>query len=131
MSDDKKLNCDVHKLPHPIRAFHKKIGLWILGGGTKASAIDGYKRCPLRYFEYYSVSHMHDGCGRFFMPNKGETKISPGDCVIISPGTLHRYGGCEGMPYIEDAVRFIGPIADALLETTTLGKFISNLKKNE
>lgn len=70
---------------------------------------------------------MHGGQGRFFLPNQGETAVLPGDCVIVAPGVEHRYGGCGGEPYIEDAVRFIGPIADAFFKAGVIQNGVSHL----
>jgi AraC-like DNA-binding protein len=57
---------------------------------------------------------MHEGEGILWLKNGREYSIGTGQCVIICPNTINRYGGCNGKPYIEDSVRFTGPVADMM-----------------
>lgn len=97
-----------------ILQIHKDYGLWIIGGGGCKTPVDSYYTCPERYFEYYSISHMHDGAGRLWLEPDKEFEIKTGQCVIICPESINRYGGCNGQAYIEDSIRFAGPVANML-----------------
>ena len=113
----------VHRRPDPERMppFQKNYGLWIFASGKDGSSRpDSYYRTPRRYFEFYCLSQMYSGAGRLYVSDAGETDIEPGDCVIITPGTVHCYGGRNGEPYREDTVNFVGPIADMLMRSGIL-----------
>lgn len=86
------------------------------GGGGKA-AVDGFLSTKERYFEYFSISHMHGGKGHLWLYPGRETEIIPGQCVIISPGVVNRYGGTGGQHYEEDNICFLGPIAEMMRRT--------------
>ncbi len=104
---------DVHTAPKGIQQIHKDYGLWVIGGGNKAPA-DSYYTCSKRYFEFYSISHMHDGAGRLWLEPGKEFAVKAGQCVIICPETLNRYGGCNAQAYVEDSIRFAGPVANMM-----------------
>jgi AraC-like DNA-binding protein/mannose-6-phosphate isomerase-like protein (cupin superfamily) len=114
--DGKKTHggCDVHRMPGGIRGIHEKYGLWILGFGSHEASADGYHSTPPRYFEYFSISHLRSGKGRLWLSSGVERDIHPGDCVLIAPQQVHRYGGVDGEVYVEDTVCFTGPVADML-----------------
>ena len=109
---------DIHAVPKGIQQIHKNYGLWIISGCTgNKTQPDSYYCCPKRYFEYYSISHMHEGAGRLWLKPDQKFCIKAGQCVIICPGSLNRYGGDKGQVYNEDSVRFVGPVADMLRKT--------------
>jgi AraC-like DNA-binding protein len=105
---------EVHVAPKGIQQIHKNYGLWVIGGGSNKTQIDSYYNCPKRCFEFYSVSHMHDGAGRLWLEPDKEFDVKAGKCVIICPKTLNRYGGVAGQVYDEDSIRFAGPAADMM-----------------
>ncbi|MCK4983219.1 MAG: hypothetical protein KAS17_09865, partial [Victivallaceae bacterium] len=105
---------EVHVAPKGIQQIHKNYGLWLIGGGSNKTQIDSYYNCPKRYFEFYSVSHMHDGAGSLWLEPDKEFDVKAGQCVIICPETLNRYGGAYGQVYDEDSIRFAGPAADMM-----------------
>jgi len=105
---------EVHVAPKGIQQIHKNYGLWVIGGGGSKTQIDSYYNCPKRCFEFYSVSHMHDGAGRLWLKPDKEFNVKAGQCVIICPETLNRYGGVDGQVYDEDSIRFAGPAADMM-----------------
>lgn len=110
----------VHRLTRAgSQPIHRNYGLWIIGGGTGGRTIpDSFRICPKRYFEFYSISHMFDGRGKLWLAEgEQEYALSPGDCVLISPNTINRYGGAEGLPYVEDSIQFCGPIAEMLFHS--------------
>ena len=118
----------VHYLPQTgMQEFHKQYGLWIFRCATGTTPADYYYHCRLRYFEFFSISHMYDGKGRLWLENNRSTDIDPGDCVIITPGTLNRYGSVDGCCYSEDVVNFTGPVADMLMNSGVLTNGVFSL----
>ena len=99
----------------PEPEFNQKYGLWLFRSwvGCASSDLDFYKKCKPRYFEFYCISHMHRGHGMLWMEDR-EEEINVGDCVIMTPGTWHRYGGF-GDVYDEDSINFVGPVADMMM----------------
>ena len=112
----------VHRLPGRPPELSRKYGLWIINGSIRcASPAGGFADCPKRRFEFYSLSHLIEGEGRLWQANTGtEEPVRPGQMILIPPGWIHRYGGIDCAPYIEDAIRFCGPLADRLLQTGIL-----------
>ncbi len=108
---------EVHLMPKGIHQVHKDYGLWIIGGGSHKTQIDSYYYCGRRYFEFYSISHMHDGEGRLWLHPDREFVVKAGQCVMICPESLNRYGGANGQTYAEDSIRFAGPVADMMRKT--------------
>lgn len=106
----------VHRTPRgSMQSVHKAYGLMVLGGGSGfSSAPDSFLRCPKRYFEHYSISHMIEGEGRLWLEDGREFHVEPGDAIVITPGTVNRYGGICGKIYREDNLVFTGPVADML-----------------
>ena len=112
MDDDQKI--EVHRLIGETPAIFAPGGFRVLNAsvGTRAPA-DGFFDTPVRRFEFFSLSHMYDGRGRLWLADGTEYAVEPGDAILIAPGVLNRYGGADGMRYIEDSIRFAGPAADA------------------
>jgi len=108
---------EVHVAPKSIQQVHKDYGLWIIGGGGSRTQTDSYYICPKRYFEFYSISHMYEGEGRLWLKPDREFAVKAGQCVVICPESLNRYGGVDGNPYVEDSIRFAGPVADMMRKT--------------
>lgn len=105
----------IHKLIGKMPLLQQKYGFWIINISINCkTAINGYNTCPVRKFEFYSLSHLTEGGGKLWLPDIGETQLKVGDWVLICPGDMNRYGGADGLPYIEDSVRFCGPVADSL-----------------
>ena len=105
----------IHKLTGKMPLLQQKYGLWIINTSIDINNGNaGYAKCPVRKFEFYSLSHITDGGGRLWLAETGEVKVRAGDWVLVSPGDLNRYGGADGLSYVEDAVRFCGVVADGL-----------------
>jgi AraC-like DNA-binding protein len=119
MKDDRILRDGmvVHKMPRGIQRVHKTYGLWIHTFGTITPPPNNLHSTPKRYFEFFSISHLLEGRGRLLMPPNREVEIKPGQCVIMPPRQINRYGGVEGEAYIEDNICFSGPVADMLFRT--------------
>ena len=110
-------NYEVHEIPAGKRMqdIHRHYGLWIIRYHSGGGAVNSFLSCRRRYFQYYALTHMYDGSGRFWLEKGDMThNIAPGDCLMVTPGTIHRYGGINGMKFIEDSVNFCGPVADML-----------------
>ena len=132
ISDDKKTTVQVHSLPAVgMRGIHRQYGLWIIRGNTGwITRPDSYGHCPERYFQYYSISHMYDGAGLFWLKDTDAcTEVQPGDFVIVTPQAVHRYGGWAGKSYCEDALIFSGPVADMLMRSGILASGVFRFGK--
>lgn len=105
--------CEIHRMPKGIQPVHKAYGLWIIRSGSYAAPAGGYYRTPERYFEYYSISYLVEGDGKFWYPPDNERSVKPGQCIIVSPEFINRYGGDKDR-YVEDSICFAGPVADML-----------------
>lgn len=111
---------DIHPLTREMRQVHKEYGLMITGMGSGTSEAEGFLHCPKRYFEFYSISHCRNGKGRLWLEPNYEVDILPGQCVIMPPNQINRYGGHDA-PYHEDMVTFFGPVADRLFKSGIIG----------
>ncbi|MDD5698148.1 MAG: AraC family transcriptional regulator [Victivallaceae bacterium] len=118
---------EVHVLPEGIQQIHKNYGLWIIGGGNCTTPVNSYYNCSERYFEFYSISHMYHGAGRLWLLPGREFEVKAGQCVIIGPGTVNRYGGCGGRAYVEDSLCFTGPVADMMRHAAVIRDGVFNL----
>jgi len=124
MAHDKKIEiaCSgtIHRLTARIPEPQREFGLWIIGGRTAGrSAPRGDIPPTERFFEFYSISHLLAGRGRFIADGR-ERELLPGDAVLISPGKHHWYGSAPDAPYVEDSLCFCGRIPDALLKAGLL-----------
>ncbi len=111
---------EVHRFSGGMQPVQRQYGLRIIGVSTNESPCDSYQLCPQRYFEFYCLSHLYAGSGRFWIENGREQPMVPGDAVLMTPGLIHRYGGSDGQPYHEDTVNFYGPVADMLRDSGVL-----------
>ncbi len=105
----------VTETPHPV---HEGMGLWIfrLVKGMRCPPVRPFKRS----FEFYCLSHMFDGKGFLWLPPaKGVAALEPGDGIIMPPGQAHAYGGLDGF-FFEDAICFVGPVADTMFRNGLL-----------
>ena len=121
---------EVHMAPKGIQQIHKNYGLWIISGGSgHRTPPDSYYSCPKRYFEYYSISHMYDGAGRLWLEPDREYDVEAGQCIVICPGSLNRYGGSRGQYYEEDSIRFSGPVVDMMRKAGVFTNGVCELGK--
>lgn len=93
--------------------IHRRYGLWIIGGTTNRIRPRSYDR-PMRTFDFYNLSHFLEGGGKCAFEEGGERILAPGDCVVVTPGTVNIYGSPDDRPYVEDTLMFQGPVADML-----------------
>lgn len=125
MANDKKIEFDystpnlvIHRIVSRMPELHRNYGFWIINASVGCSSpAGGFRQCRERRFEFYSLSHLYDGSGEFWQPGERERRLRPGEAVLIAPGDIHRYGGSDDSPYIEDSIRFTGPVADLLHRT--------------
>lgn len=123
---------DVYRMPDiKMNEIHRNYGLWIFRGTSSSAArlMNGFTHCSPRYFEFYSISHMFDGKGALWLEPDSTFPVNPGDCVVITPGKLNRYGGVDGYHYTEDNVNFCGPVADMLMASGILTSGVYPLDK--
>jgi AraC-like DNA-binding protein len=124
MSSTAPLPSNKFRLPDKIKKTGELYGLCVFNFARElVSPPRGYYECAPRYFEFYSISHMLKGRGRLWMPDVPERRIEPGDCIIMPPNEVHRYGGAEDV-YGEDHLCFIGPIADCMYKCGIIQKGI-------
>ncbi len=105
----------VHRLPSLVmRPVHRNYGLWVFrsgrGGCSPGHPLSWFRENPRR-FEFFGISHMTAGKGIFWRPDAPVEEIHPGQCVVVTPGTIHHYGGVDGASYTEDTVNFTGELA--------------------
>ena len=93
--------------------IHRRYGLWIIGGSTNLIRPGTFNR-PFRSFDFYNLSHFLQGSGRCAFLRGGERALEPGDCVAVTPGVEHIYGSDGDDIYLEDTLKFQGPVADML-----------------
>ena len=54
----------LHRLIARMPEFQQNYGLWLITGcHSHRSDPDGFERCVRRRFDFFSISHMYDGCG--------------------------------------------------------------------
>ena len=117
----------VHTVKKRVTDFQKDCGLWIIYGvAALRGECNGFKRTKQRKYEFYSISHLHDGRGKIWCENGTEQEVPAGSVVIITPGTINRYGGWNDEPYIEDYICFAGPIADGWKRAGLISDGFSN-----
>lgn len=115
MDDVKNNQILVHRRAGEMSELQKIYGLRISGVSVGyAAGEDSYKNCSFRKFEFYSVSNVWDGGGKFWTEETGEIEVKAPAFVMVAPGVLNRYGGANRKKYVEDAVTFYGPVADSL-----------------
>ncbi len=110
----------VHSLPECMDSpVHKKSGLQIFRWNTEMSSRNdgGLFLSRMRYFEFYCISHMYRGNGLYLRSGAEPVPIRPGQCVLVSPGTVHTYGAAPHSEYCEDTVNFTGPLANMLFSS--------------
>ena len=120
---------EVHRMPRGMQTVHRNYGLWILSAGNAKTVVDSYYRTPQRYFEFFSISHMHSGQGRLWLHPDREYEVETGQCIITPPQTVNRYGGVNDNSYEEDSICFTGPIADMLYKTGIIRAGVYELGK--
>ena len=99
--------------------IHRRYGLWIIGGSTLSSHTAFVSR-PWRSFDFYNLSHFWAGGGGCAFESGGERRLALGECIVITPGVVHRYGNLPGTVYSEDSLKFQGPVADMLFDAGVL-----------
>ncbi len=101
---------EVHRVSPKYRGLKDKYGLVLLAGNRRQ--VTGPAKLKPRYYEFYSISHLLEGEGFFWLESiKKPTTIKAGQVAIITPYTINSYGSYDG-EYVELMVLFTGPIAD-------------------
>ncbi len=104
----------IHKLPSRKMAdINRRAGLWIFNWGREVQFIQPDDGKSNRYFEFFAIAHLRRGRGFYSRPAfPAAVSMLPGDCVLVSPSTLHRYGAVDDDCFVEDTVNFCGPLAE-------------------
>lgn len=113
----KKEQIKIHRITGRMSPLQSTGNLRICAVSTiNVSGENDFRNCPLRKFEFYSISHLREGGGMYWSEETGEVELTAPAFIIVPPDILNRYGGANGKKYIEDAVCFYGPLADKLAE---------------
>jgi len=115
----------VHRLPEGGTQIHKDYGLRIIGGNEAYRSGRTSETCP-RLYEFYNLSHLIEGRGVYWTPAGGRRVVEAGQCVLVSPRSIHFYGGYES-DYVEDSLCFAGPLADCLFKSGVFRDGIADL----
>jgi len=111
-----KNGLEVHRVSPDFKNIDNNYGLTILAGNRRqvVPPMPSATAYVPRYYEFYSISHLLEGKGIYYNPKTDETtSIHPGQVVIVTPGTLHCYGGVD-TPFVESFLVFTGPIAQSM-----------------
>ena len=121
---------DVHRISPDIHNLDLRYGLAILAGNRRqvTSPMPYPDPRPLRYFEFYSISHLLEGEGLYLDAEGKEQFISKGQVVIITPGTVHLYGGYK-TEFVESFLLFTGPVADYMRDAGIISTTIWDMGK--
>jgi len=106
----------VFKAPQDIPLIHRQYGLWIFHLGVNHFRAAGqFSKKGFAFFEFFYMSHVFRGSGQLWMPPGRKQQVKAGQCIIIQPNVIYKYGGVES-DFWEDFIGFSGPIADRLQE---------------
>jgi AraC family transcriptional regulator len=112
---DSQSEVRVHKRFGTMLEIHRSYGLCIFAFIRKARYQAKQGISPRR-FEFYSISHLLGGRGLLWTPKGGIRTYRPGQGVFIVPEMVNDYGG-DNSYFVEDAICFYGPVADALRDS--------------
>lgn len=118
--DDANFTCFVDSYIPPVPQALLEYGFWTFRPHLmspeeeKKGVCNLFSTCPERKFKFYSISHLVKGEGKVLLEDQAPRKMREGDAVIVSPGTLNRYGAIEKNCYLEDTISFAGPVADGM-----------------
>ncbi|MBB6479528.1 helix-turn-helix domain-containing protein [Spirochaeta isovalerica] len=130
MSDVKINNIDIinyDKQPGE-REIHRKSGFRISHFQRGVSYEPLEKPVPRR-FSYYSICHLIEGKGWYWVPGESIRYFSAGEGVVSTPGFVQSYGG-DGTTFVEDFICFDGPVADFLFQSGVIENGIINMGRN-
>jgi AraC-like DNA-binding protein len=105
---------EIHDLPGNALPIHESYGLRVFNPQRREDWPPSRPGNP-RSFQFYGLSHLIRGKGWYWSQGKVEF-FQEGQGVLSTPGFPQNYGGNETI-YSEDAICFIGPIADHLFRS--------------
>ena len=123
----RKTGYNVHQCPKfGCRNIHRTYGLWIISSRRGQSPNPSWLP-RLRYFEFYAISQLIGGKA-FYWEKDGAPRRSyePDQGVTMIPDHLHYYGR-DKTEFVEDTIRFAGPVADQLFKSGILKPGILNI----
>lgn len=116
MTDNDSLQLIVHEPLLKIQEIHQKMGLWICEFSTNNFSRENFYG-QFRYFKFYSLTHMFDGQGLYYLPGDSPIDINSGDAILTCPEVVHWYSAKAKCHWTEDYIAFSGPIADNLFNS--------------
>lgn len=103
-------------------------GLWIgMAYTTITPHFNGFDTMKERSFDFYSISHLFRGSGKVKIENQKEQLLRPGSCIVVTPGVVNRYGSHGDYMFLEDSVKFSGPVADMFFKAGIIRSGVFNL----
>ena len=105
--------------------LHRAYGLQITHFARGAIALPLNHIRPRR-FTFYSLCHLIDGDGWFWLPDQSITPVEPGQGILITPGMIFEYGGRK-THWREDYVGFTGSVAVQLHDAGVIQPGLVNL----
>lgn len=106
----------IHRCPGAMPEPQKRFGLWICLVKNNMGSAFSYRETQPRQFEFYSLAQLLAGRARLWLESTGqEQEIEPGEFVLLPPRLVNRYGNTDSA-FLEDALCFCGPAADALFD---------------
>jgi len=115
----------VYRVTEKMPEFNVAYGLWILSFRRHGITPKRHNIGP-RYFEFYGLSHLLEGTGWYWQPDKRRKSISNGCGILSIPGAIQDYGSSDN-DYIEDSICFTGPIADQLYKSGIISNGIMKI----
>lgn len=68
-----------------------------------------------RQYRFFSLCHLFEGEGWFWMPGGEKQKVESGDAVLVTPNVVIDYGAYRNL-WVEDFICFVGPVAEHLFD---------------
>ncbi len=118
-----------HCIPGDMPKLFEDFGMWICLMKNHLGGTVPYKDTTPRSFEYFSISTPIAGQAKYKDDKNIEYTVSPGQLLLITPNTQHRYGGLDVL-FLEDVICFCGSIADVMLENNILKNGIFELPQD-
>ena len=72
--------------------------------------MNAFMKMRPRKFKFYSISHLYSGRGKIQLKDEPEIDLQAGDCIVIPPDVVNRYGSYGDYQFMEDSIKFTGPI---------------------
>ena len=105
-------------IPGKEKDIHRRYGLRIthFQRGNKGAP---HTTIRPRQYRFFSLCHLFEGEGWFWMPGGEKETVAAGDAVLVTPNVVIDYGAYRNF-WVEDFICFVGPVAEHLMEAGVL-----------